>query len=109
MKRRDFIKNTSLASSMLFVPNFVSAFDNALSAKYGHKRLVIIQLVGGNDGLNTFVPYRSDLYYKNRPKLALQKNEVLKLNDDYGLNSGLKPLKNLYDKGYLSIINNVGY
>ena len=69
---------------MLFAPSFVSAFDKALSAKYGHKRLVIIQLVGGNDGLNTFVPYRNDLYYKSRPSLALQKNEILKLNDDYG-------------------------
>ena len=64
MKRRDFIKNTSLASSLFFVPSFVKAFDEALSAKYGHKRLVIIQLAGGNDGLNTVVPFRNDLYYK---------------------------------------------
>lgn len=109
MKRREFIKNTSLASSLFMVPGFVKAFDEALSTKYGHKRLVIIQLAGGNDGLNTIVPFRNDLYYKNRPNLAISKNEVLKLNDELGLHQSLKPLKNIYDNGYLSIINNVGY
>ena len=109
MKRRDFIKNTSLASSLFFVPGFVKAFDEELSAKYGHKRLVIIQLAGGNDGLNTIVPYRNDIYYKNRPKLSIGKNEVLKLNDELGLHPSLAPLRKLYDNGYLSIINNVGY
>lgn len=109
MKRRDFIKNTSLASSLFFVPGFVKAFDEELSSKYGHKRLVIIQLAGGNDGLNTIVPFRNDTYYKNRPKLAIGKNEVLKLNDELGLHPSLAPLRKLYDNGYLSIINNVGY
>lgn len=109
MKRRDFIKQTSLASSLVFVPSFLKAFDEALSAKYGHKRLVIIQLSGGNDGLNTFVPFRNDIYYKTRPQLSLNKNEIIKLNDEYGLHNSLKPLKHLYDNGYLSIINNVGY
>ena len=109
MKRRDFIKNTSLASSLFFVPSFVKAFDEALCAKYGHKRLVIIQLAGGNDGLNTVVPYRNDLYYKNRQNIAISKDRVLKLNDELGLHESLKPLMRLYDKGYLSIINNVGY
>ena len=109
MKRRDFIKNTSLASSLFFVPDFVKAFDEALSAQYGHKRLVIIQLAGGNDGLNTIVPFRNDIYYKNRPKLSIGKNEVLKLNDELGLHPSLAPLRKLYDNGYISIINNVGY
>lgn len=109
MKRRDFLKNTSLASSLLLVPGFVKAFDEALSAKYGHKRLVIIQLAGGNDGLNTIIPYRNDLYYKNRPKLAIDKNSVLKVSDDLGFHPSLSPLRKLYDQGYLSVINNVGY
>lgn len=109
MKRRDFIKNTSLASSLFMVPGFVKAFDEAFSAKYGHKRLVIIQLAGGNDGLNTIVPFRNDIYYKNRPKLAIERSKVLKLNDELGLHSSLAPLRKLYDNGYLSIINNVGY
>ena len=109
MKRRDFIKNTSLASSLFFVPSFVKAFDEALSSRYGHRRLVIIHLAGGNDGLNTVVPYRNDIYYKSRPSLAIAKDEVLKLTDEIGLHPSLSALKNLYDKGYLSLVNNVGY
>ncbi len=109
MNRRDFVKNTALASSLFFVPSFVKAFEEAASTNLGFKRLVIIQLSGGNDGLNTVVPFRNDLYYKNRPSIAIQKNNLLKLNDDLGLHSSLEPLKRLYDKGYLTIINNVGY
>lgn len=109
MRRREFIKNTSLASSLVFVPSFVNAFDNILGANLGHKRLVIIQLEGGNDGLNTIVPYRNDLYFKNRPTLAIKGDKLIKATDEIGFHSSLKPLKNLYDKGYVSILNNVGY
>jgi uncharacterized protein (DUF1501 family) len=109
MKRRDFLKNTSLASSLFLVPSFVSAFDKALMEKYGHKRLIIVQLAGGNDGLNTVVPYRNDIYYNSRPTIALKKTEVIKVTDELGFHPSLQPLKSLYDQGYLSIINNVGY
>lgn len=109
MKRRDFIKQSSLASGMFMVPSFVKAFDTALSAKYGHKKLVIIQLSGGNDGLNTIIPYRNDLYYKNRPSIGIKQSEILKITDDLGFHKSLQPLQKLYDQGYLSIINNVGY
>ena len=109
MKRREFIKNTSLASSLVFVPSFVNAFDGILQPNLGHKRLVIIQLEGGNDGLNTIVPYRNDLYFKNRPTLAIKGNKLIKATDALGFHASLKPLKNLYDKGYVSILNNVGY
>lgn len=109
MDRRKFIKNSTLASSLFFVPSFVKAFETVASSKLGFKRLVIIQLSGGNDGLNTVVPFRDDLYHNARPTIALGKDDVLKLNDDLGLHSSLGPLKRLYDQGYLSIINNVGY
>lgn len=109
MERRKFIKQSSLASSLFFVPSFVKAFEDVASSSLGYKRLVIIQLSGGNDGLNTVIPFKNDIYYKERPTLAITKNEVIKLNDDVGLNSSLGPLKRLYDNGYLSIINNVGY
>lgn len=109
MKRRNFIKQTSLASSLVFVPSFVNAFDSVLQQSLGHKRLVIIQLEGGNDGLNTIVPYRNDIYFKNRPTLALKTDKLIKATDEVGFHSSLKPLKNLYDGGYVSIINNVGY
>ncbi|MEZ4797072.1 MAG: DUF1501 domain-containing protein [Flavobacteriaceae bacterium] len=109
MKRREFIKQTSLASSLAFVPSFVNAFDDILLNDLNHKRLVIIQLDGGNDGLNTIVPFRNDIYYKNRPSLAVKGNDIIKATDDIGFHTSLKPLKRLFDKGYVSIINNVGY
>ncbi|RZN83635.1 MAG: DUF1501 domain-containing protein [Winogradskyella sp.] len=108
MERRDFLKNSALASSLFFVPNFVRAFEGFDAKSIGYKRLVIIQLSGGNDGLNTIIPYNNDLYYNARPTLAIKK-DVIKLNDDLALHPSLKPLQSLYDNGELSIINNVGY
>lgn len=109
MKRRDFIKQSALASSVIMVPSFVRAFDEVLKKTLGYKRLVIVQLTGGNDGLNTVVPFRNDLYYRSRPKIAINRSDVIKLTDEQGLHKSLEPLVKLYDQGYLSIINNVGY
>ena len=109
MKRRDFLTKTSLASSLMLVPNFMKAFEGLDPAMLGYKKLVLIQLSGGNDGLNTIVPYRNDLYYKYRPGISISKDKVLDLNGELGMNENLAPLKSLFDKGYLSIINNVGY
>jgi len=109
MKRRSFLKQSSLASSLFFVPNFVKAFEKIAKDSIGHKKLVIIQLSGGNDGLNTIVPYTNDIYFKNRPGISIQKNEIIKINDELGFHQSLAPLKKLYDQGFLSIINNVGY
>ncbi|MDB4225651.1 DUF1501 domain-containing protein [Algibacter sp.] len=109
MKRRNFLKQSTLASSLFFVPNFVKAFEQVAKASLGYKKLVIVQLSGGNDGLNTIVPFNNDIYYKNRPGISIPKNDLIKVTDDLGFNKNLAPLKNLYDQGYLSIINNVGY
>ncbi|WP_194765826.1 DUF1501 domain-containing protein [Tamlana sp. I1] len=109
MKRRDFIKQSTLASSLFFVPNFISAFQKVNKATLGHKKLVVIQLAGGNDGLNTIIPYTNDIYYQNRPEISLSKPDLIKVTDNLGFHKNLGPLKNLFDKGYLSVINNVGY
>ncbi len=107
--RRDFLKHSVFASTgTLMVPNFLKAFS-ALESFESPKRIVIVQLSGGNDGLNTVVPFRNDLYYNLRPKIGLPKSKILGLNDEMGLNPGLLGLKRLYDDGMLSIINNVGY
>jgi uncharacterized protein (DUF1501 family) len=108
MNRRNFLRNAGLASTSLFVPQFLSGYANQGFNNKG-KNLVIIQWSGGNDGLNTVVPFRNDIYYKNRPALAIPKKDVLKITDDLGLNPVLTGLKNLYDDGLLSIVNNVGY
>uniref|UniRef100_UPI00404774CC DUF1501 domain-containing protein n=1 Tax=Mariniflexile sp. TaxID=1979402 RepID=UPI00404774CC len=109
MKRRNFLKQSTLASSLFFVPSFVKAFESVAKESLGFKKLVIIQLSGGNDGLNTIVPYNNDIYYKNRPSLSLSKDKIIKATDELGFNENLGALKNLFDKGYLSIVNNVGY
>ena len=109
MKRRDFLIKSSMASSAVLVPNFMKAFESLDPRLFGYKKLVIIQLSGGNDGLNTLIPYRNDLYYSNRPGISIPKNRLIDMNGELGLNENLSPLKALYDKGYLSIINNVGY
>ncbi len=109
MKRRDFIKNSALASSVFFVPGFIKASDKGLFIPHSYKRLIVIQLAGGNDGLNSIVPFRNDIYYRNRPTLGVQRKDVLSINGELGFHKKLKPLKRLYDAGELSIINNVGY
>ena len=109
MKRRDFLAKSSLASCLMLVPNFMKAFESLDPATLGYKKLVLIQLSGGNDGLNTIIPYRNDLYYKYRPNISIPKNKLIDLNGELGFNENLGPLKSLYDEGHLSIINNVGY
>ena len=109
MKRRDFIQQSVLSSSLFFVPSFVKAFENVTRNSLGYKKLVIIQLAGGNDGLNTIVPYNNDIYYTNRPGIALSKQDIIKASDELGFHANLGPIKHLFDAGHLSVINNVGY
>jgi len=110
MKRRNFLRNASLASTSLFVPSFLKGHSgqSILNSRSG-KILVVVQLSGGNDGLNTIIPYYNDVYYQKRPSLAIPKNEVLQLNDELGFNPAMAALQPLYDEGIVSIINSVGY
>lgn len=110
MERRDFLKNSILASGMTLIPSFLKSMEflnpNQLS---GYKNVIIIQLSGGNDGLNTIVPIGNDIYYKLRPKIAKSLTEIIKIQDNLAFNSNLKEIAELYDTGAVSIINNVGY
>jgi len=105
MKRRTFLKNTSLASAALFAPAFLQQPRLSTNGKL----FIVVQLSGGNDGLNTIIPYRHDKYYELRPDLAIPRTEVLGLTDELGLHPALADLRGLYDDGHLSIVNNVGY
>ena len=108
--RRDFIKLTSLASASLMVPNFLKAFGSmSIPVEYQGKTLVVIQLSGGNDGLNCVIPLHNDLYYNARPDLGLDTTQIISLNDNVGLNRSLMGLADLYNDGHLTIINSVGY
>jgi uncharacterized protein (DUF1501 family) len=75
----------------------------------GNKIVVILQLSGGNDGLNTVIPVRNDIYYRSRPLLGIAKDKALSLTDEAGLHPALGHFKKLYDRGELAILNNVGY
>lgn len=110
MKRRDFLKQASLASTAMMVPSFLTSSSlGKLYKNRAGKILVVVQLSGGNDGLNTIVPYRNDIYYRNRPDLGVSKTEVLPVSDDLGFNPALQSLRSIFDQGQMSIINNVGY
>ena len=71
--------------------------------------LVVLQLTGGNDYLNTIIPYNNPIYYDNRPNLAIPQSDVLPIDDHFGFNPTLKPIKDLYDQGKVAVINGVGY
>jgi len=107
IKRREFLKISSLATASLLMPNFLKAmtFDEALEPN--QKILIVLQFTGGNDGLNTIIPVRNDIYFKERNSIAI--NNSLTLNDETGINPALSYFKELYDSGELSVMNNVGY
>lgn len=109
IKRKDFIQIGSLASASLFVPKFLKAFETPVAVPPGNKVLVVIQLSGGNDGLNTVIPVRNDLYYSNRPRLGIQRTAALSLTDDAALHPSLTAFKELFDDGSVGIFNSVGY
>lgn len=108
-KRKEFIQIGSLATASLMVPKFLKAFEGKSMVLPGNKVVVILQLSGGNDGLNTVIPFRNDLYYKARPKLGIAKDKALAVTDEAGLHPALKGFKELYDDGSLAILNSVGY
>ncbi|MEP7170096.1 MAG: DUF1501 domain-containing protein [Bacteroidota bacterium] len=111
ISRRNFLGTSALVSGALMLPKFLKAFERGGSSFFpqGDKTLVIVQLSGGNDGLNTIVPYRNDIYYSSRPVIGIKENEVLKLNDELGLNPSLEGLRKIFDDGNICFINNVGY
>jgi uncharacterized protein (DUF1501 family) len=71
--------------------------------------LVVLQLSGGNDALNTVIPYSDPLYYDNRPNVRIPEDQVLPLNDEIGLHPTMGPIKALYDEGKVAIIQGIGY
>ena len=75
----------------------------------GERVLVVVQLTGGNDGLNTIVPFQQDAYYRLRPTLAQKRSSLHALDGDHGLHPSLKELSHLHDEGRLTIVHGVGY
>lgn len=110
ISRREFLRRSALATAgTMLIPSFLKAFDGIGAAPPGQRRLVVLQLGGGNDGLNTIVPFGDDLYYQARPRIAIPASNVIRLTDLQGLHPALAPLRSLYDDGDLAILNAVGY
>ena len=108
-KRKEFLQIGSLATASLMLPKFLKAFDGKSIVPSGNKVLVVLQFSGGNDGLNTVIPIRNDIYYKSRPKIGIEKDKTLLLTDEVGINPALSAFKELFDDGGLGIMNGVGY
>ena len=70
--------------------------------------IVVVQLTGGNDYLNTVIPYADDLYHKARPTLRQSKEEVIRLDDHVGLNSSMRGFRSMWDAGHLAVVQGVG-
>ncbi len=113
--RRDFLSRTLGGSSLLalgsLVPEFLANTAQAASAieKPKDTVLIVIEMTGGNDGLNTVAPFADDLYQKARPTLGIAKKDALKLDDYCGLHPRMGEMKQLFDRKQLAVIQGVGY
>ena len=119
--RREFLRSTVLGGALSWtVPAFLANTFSALHAEAADKAtqiatgrdstiLVILQMAGGNDGLNTVVPYSDDHYHRARPRIGLSEKQILKINDDVAFHANLSGFKDLYDSAHLSVIQGVGY
>jgi uncharacterized protein (DUF1501 family) len=119
--RREFLRTTVLGSALSWtVPAFLADTFAALHSQAADSStqiitgkdstiLVVLQMAGGNDGLNTVVPYANDFYHKARPKIGQTADKILKLTDEIGFHGSMTGFKNLYDSGNLAVVQGVGY
>lgn len=110
--RRRFLKSAAAASAVLTfgpqVPAFLQAAAQATTGSHG-RILVVVELAGGNDGLNTVVPLRSDDYRRLRPGLAVPAADTLRITDEAGLHPALQGFAKLLEAGQLAVVQGVGY
>ena len=106
MDRRIFLKSVGLGGCVVFFPRLLYAAPH--EDEYGNL-LVLVELKGGNDGLNTVIPYADNEYYRLRSEIAIPRDQVLQLNERTGLHFSLKPLMPLWQARELAIVQGVGY
>ncbi|MDR3709557.1 MAG: DUF1501 domain-containing protein [Capsulimonadaceae bacterium] len=117
VSRRDLLRRSAVVAVGLAVPPWLSkmVWADGGAAMGFHKDvpqdriLVVVQLSGGNDGLNTVIPYADAAYYKARPTIGIPDNQVLALSDSIGLNPAMTSLKALWDQKQVAIVQGVGY
>src|SRR5436190_5041056 len=105
LNRRQFLTHTLKGSSLValnaMVPQFVARTAQA-AAPGKDNILVVVELSGGNDGINTVVPYADDIYHKARPTLRQTREVVLRLDDHVGLHSAMRALQPMWQAGHLA-------
>jgi uncharacterized protein (DUF1501 family) len=109
LTRRSLLKSAPLLALAPTVPAFLARTARAAGPKADARALVVVQLDGGNDALNTVVPFTDPEYAKLRPRLKLDPKQLVKLNDALGLHPALKPLDKLWGGGQLAVVPGVGY
>ncbi|MDP6755410.1 MAG: DUF1501 domain-containing protein [Candidatus Marinimicrobia bacterium] len=113
MKRRQFLKNSlAIGLGSTLIPRWIHpllAQSEALRAKAQNRILVILNLGGGNDGLNTIIPYEDDAYYNLRPNIAIPQNELLPITNTLGFHPAMSFFMDIWNRGNMAIIQNVGY
>ncbi|MDI1316529.1 DUF1501 domain-containing protein [Flavobacterium sp.] len=110
MNRRNFLSLTgTFTGGTLLLPDFLHAFGSHTNLVIGEQCLVFIQLNGGNDGLNTFIPFEDPLYYELRTKIALSKDTSISRNKGMAFHPALKDFATMQQSGDLTVIQNVGY
>jgi uncharacterized protein (DUF1501 family) len=107
--RRDFLKSSTLLALAPTVPGFLAQTAYAARNERDGRALVVLQLDGGNDGLNTVVPFADDNYARYRKRLRVAEKELLKINDHFGLHPALRRAGKLLESGHLAIVQGVGY
>ncbi len=109
LTRRDLLKQSALLSLSPCVPAFLTRAARAAPAERDGRVLVVVQLDGGNDGLNTVIPFRDEQYARLRPKLAVKEDSRIKITDDLALHNSMKSAAALFEDRRLSIVQGVGY
>jgi uncharacterized protein (DUF1501 family) len=111
--RRQFLTRALQGSSLValssVVPQFVARTAAAASPSKDNTILVVLEMTGGNDGLNTVIPYADDLYHKYRPTLRQTKDVVIRLDDHVGLHTGMQSFRQMWEQGHLAVVQGVGY
>src|SRR5262245_61807943 len=109
LSRRSFLKTSSLIALAPTVPGFLARMARATETAKDSRVLVVVQLDGGNDALNTIVPHTDPSYAKLRQRLKLNPKDLVKVTDSIGLHPQLRPLDKLLQAGQLAVIPGVGY
>ena len=117
--RRLFLsRGAQVLSAAATIPFFLDRSGRVMAAEFAanpqgvgrpDRILVVLQLAGGNDGLNTVVPITNDDYYKARPRLGIAKTKALKVSDDFGFHPNASGFKKLFEEGHMAVMHAVGY